>query len=251
MAKIKVQTTRRDHEVDAYPFLPGLQFHQSIEDDDPEIYSITHAQSSLCILYCVHESQLELVRAVLGKLLWDKPAGEIFRDDKYALAAQEAEMLTNHQRSEKQEKRVSKDLGGKRQPASGSRWGYRRDVITPTFLVETKTTKGKSFSASFKDLEFIRKQAYATGRIPVYLVSLLDSSEVAILPAQDVGDEDLPEGVSVRTIQLRSTSKTLKLNLDLVRACIDGDVYEITNGKNQFIVMGYEMFLDFAKRGVE
>ncbi len=250
MAKIKIQTSRKVHEVDAWPYLPGLHFHQSIGDEDPDVYSITHVSSSLCILHSVHESELELVRSVLGKLLWDRPAEDIFKDNRYAKTAQEAELLTNHQRSERQEKRVSKDLGGKRQPASGSRWGYRRDVITPTFLVETKTTKSKALSIPLKDLEFIRKQAYATGRIPVYLVSLMDSSEIAVLPAQDVGDEDI-SAIDTKTMTLRSTAKNLKINIELVAACSSGTAVTISAGKNQFIVMGYEMFLDFAKKGVD
>ena len=202
------------------------------------------------VLGAIKENDLELVRSILGKLLWDKTEYEIFKDENYYRAIQEARLLTNHQRSEKQEKRVAKELDGKRQPASGSRWGYRRDVITPRFLIEAKTTKSKRHSVSFKDLTFIKKQAYLTGKIPVYLVSLLDKSEVAILPDQDVGVEDLPEAPTYSTISCQITAKSITVTLDMVRSCIDGTIYKIRHGKERYLMMGYESFLDFAKKGV-
>ena len=251
MAKISiiVGARKKKVEVDAWPFLPGLYAHISVGEAEEGLYSITHRESGLMILGAVLEEELELIRSVLGKVLWDKHESEIFNNDNYYRAIQEAKLLTNHQRSEKQEKRVAKDLEGKRQPASGSRWGYRRDVVTPRFLIETKTTKSDKFTVLFKDLAFIKKQAYLTGKVPVYLVSLLDSSEVAILPDNDVGDDDI-ESTTTVTVPCQVTAKSFRITLDMVKACIDGTEFKIKHGKNHYLMVGYESFLKFAKKGV-
>ena len=250
MAKIViiVGPRKRRVEVEAWPFLPGLYAHVAHVSEE-EGFSITHRESGLEIIGGVAEDDLELIRSVLGKLLWDRDESEIFQEPNYYRAIQEAKLLTNHQRSEKQEKRVAKDLDGKRQPASGRRWGYRRDVITPRFLLETKTTKADKFSVSFKDLAFIRKQAYMTGKIPVYLVSLLDKSEVAILPDNDVGEDDI-DFTSIATLSSQITAKSFTVGIDMVAACIDGTAFSIKHGKSVYLMIGYEAFLDFAKRGV-
>lgn len=254
MSKIQIIVGSREkvEEVEAWPFLPGLYAHADFGSLKDPGYSVTHVESMLCIIKNIREEDLELVRSVLGKLLWDKHAGVIFEDGRYEEAIKEAEqVLTNRERSDKQEKRISEDLGGKRQPASGSRWGYKRDVITPRFLVEAKTTKASKISVSFKDLEFIRRQAYATGRVPVYLVSLMDTSEVAILPDQDVGEEDLPENTEIKNMSCQVTAKSMPVSLEMVKACGNGDLIRFKRGTNQFIIMGYEMFLTFAKKGTD
>ena len=253
MAKIQsiLGKKRKKVEVDAWPFLPGLYAHETLDADTTGRYSITHRGSGLMILDNVVEESLEPVRAVLGKLLWDKDEEEVFKNENYYHAITEAKLLTNHQKSEKQEKRVAKDLDGKRQPASGSRWGYKRDVVTPRFSLEAKTTKANRHAVSFKDLSFIKRQAYMTGKIPVYLVSLLDTSEVAILPDQDVGDEDLPDTTTFASIACQITAKNITVTLEMVKSCIDGTVLRIKHGRNKFVMMGYENFLEFAKKGVE
>jgi len=254
VAKIQIMVgpKRRLVDVNAWPFLPGLYAHSDYGGSDDGLYSVTHVESKLRIISNVPESELELVRSILGKLLWDIPARKIYENTRYYKAIKEAKsVLTNQQRSEKQEERISKDLKGKRQPASGSRWGYKRDVVTPVFLLEAKTTKSKTHSVPFNDLEFIRRQAYATGRIPVYLVSLLDSCEVAILPEQDVGVEDIPDDTPQKELVYKSAAKSMSINMEVVKYCIKGGVVNATHGKNKFIIMGYEMFLNFAKKGVE
>lgn len=251
MAKIKILTSnQRTVEVDAFPFLPGLFAHE--DNEGGGLFSVTHVQSCASVLSGVPEDRLELVRAIIGRLLWDKPAELIFIDIRYQKAIEEAKaVLTNHQRSERQEKRVTKDLDGKRQPASGSRWGYRRDIVTPSILVEAKTTKAKRYSIPFADLEFLKRQAYGTGRVPAYLISLQDSSEVVVLPDQDVGEDDLPNKVEYIVSTCRPAAKSLAITMDTVKTCIEGNVVKVKHNKNNYLIMGYEMFLDFAKKGVE
>ena len=254
MAKIQIRVGPKGRKVDvnAWPFLPGLYAHCDYGSGDESMYTVTHVASHLCVIKGIEESKLELVRSVLGKLLWDLPAKTIYKDNRYYRAIREAKsVLTNQQRSDRQEERISKDVKGKRQPASGSRWGYKRDIVTPVFLIEAKTTKSKSFSIAFKDLAFIRKQAYSTGKVPVYLISLMDSCEVAVLPDQDVGIEDVPKGCITKTVSYQSSTKSLPINLELVKFCTGGGLVNVQHGKSAYIVMGYETFLQFAKKGVE
>ena len=253
MAKISiiVGTRKKGVEVEAWPFLPGLYAHQDFGGERSALYTITHIDSGLKILGSINEGSLELCRSVLGKLLWDRSAESIFEDGRYYRAIKEAEsVLTNHERSEKQEKKIAEDLGGKRQPASGSRWGYRRDVKTPAVLVEAKTTTSKAFSVLFKDLEFIRRQAYNTGRIPAYMVSVGGSSEVVILPDQDVGEDDISTKSEQKMLSYNGRSKSMTINQDVVKHCSGGGHYNVLHGKTKYTIMGYEAFLIIAKRGV-
>lgn len=87
-------------------------------------------------------------------------------------------MAEVHDRSKRQEVKIAKDLGGKRQPASGSRWGYKRDVISEKFLVEAKSTIRKSYRLVLKDLEFLRQQAHAKSKEPIYIVDMAGTSIV-------------------------------------------------------------------------
>ena len=53
----------------------------------------------------------------------------------------------------RQEKRIAKETGGKRQPGSGSGWLHQNDVKDPQFLREMKQTDGKSISIKGEDWE--------------------------------------------------------------------------------------------------
>lgn len=81
--------------------------------------------------------------------------------------------MTRHRlikQSQKQEKRIAKDVGGARVAGSGSKWYAKGDVRSDGFLVEAKTTGNKSFPVTQKVLEKISLEAVKTGRIPVLAV---------------------------------------------------------------------------------
>ena len=70
--------------------------------------------------------------------------------------------------SKSQEKRVARQLGGKRQPNSGATAFYKGDVITDEFLIEckTKTTNCKSFTIKEDWLLKNEEEAFAMARHP-------------------------------------------------------------------------------------
>lgn len=99
--------------------------------------------------------------------------------------------------SNKQEKRIAKELGGRRIPGSGSRWDSKGDVKTKKFLVEAKTTTHKSFSVSSDILAKVELEAVGTGRTPVVSVELTGGSvpkRYAVLSWEDflalTGEDD-------------------------------------------------------------
>lgn len=77
--------------------------------------------------------------------------------------------------SNKQEKRVAEQLGGKTVIASGSLWGSKGDVRTDCFLIECKTTKRHRYSLSSYVWDKIEKEAIKDGiRLPIMFIDLLD-----------------------------------------------------------------------------
>ena len=72
----------------------------------------------------------------------------------------------------KQEKRIAKRTGGKRQPGSGSGWLHENDVKDDLFLREMKQTDGKSISIKREDWEKLRRNALSTGRTPMMHLQL-------------------------------------------------------------------------------
>ena len=67
---------------------------------------------------------------------------------------------------ERQEHRVAKRTGGKRQPGSGSGWLHPNDVKDDEYLREMKQTEGKSISIKLEDWEKLRRNAIMSGRKP-------------------------------------------------------------------------------------
>ncbi|MAP23263.1 MAG: hypothetical protein CL582_20240 [Alteromonadaceae bacterium] len=253
MAKVNVRVgpKARNCQVEGLPFLPGLCMHRMPSYGKiSEFYNITHSSSGLAIISCIEEKNLELIRMILGRMLWDKSADAIFDDGKYLTLVKEAKsVLTNHERSERQEKRIATDTGGKRQPASGSRWGSKRDIITPQLLIEAKTTTKQKQSVSIKDLHFLTKQAYQEGKIPAYVIELGDMSEIAIIPEQDIGQDILMDIEEVRTLNCR-TKRSFSVNSDLVNWLIDDNCVSLNTSKRTYTLLNYSLFLEVAKRGL-
>lgn len=67
---------------------------------------------------------------------------------------------------EKQERRVARRRGGKRQPGSGSGWLHEDDVLDDEYRWEMKQTDGKSISVTLADWEELRVRAINTDRKP-------------------------------------------------------------------------------------
>lgn len=86
--------------------------------------------------------------------------------------------------SQKHEKRLAKELGGKRSAASGAFWSRKGDVRTQDLLIEHKWTGKKSFTINSGVLKKIVTEAILDGRTPV-LGFHLDGENYVILNEED------------------------------------------------------------------
>lgn len=86
-------------------------------------------------------------------------------------------------RATKQEKRVARDIGGKRQAASGSRWHSKGDAKGARFLVDAKYTDAKQYVLKVKDIEKLRREAlYERRRDWCIQVDFPGGLQVAVMP---------------------------------------------------------------------
>jgi len=70
------------------------------------------------------------------------------------------------------EKKLAKDVKGKRVAGSGSHWSSKGDVKHPEFLFECKTTAHDSYAVGLKTLDKIVKEAQTVGKTPVLLLDI-------------------------------------------------------------------------------
>ena len=228
------------------PFMPGLVIHPSPNIPRARaLINITHEQSGLSILQHIPERKLNEIRWLLFKLAWDTSIEVIANSSPHFIAVKRVVRMSKQKRSKKQEDKIAKDLGGKRQPGSGCRWGYRRDVINKQLLVEAKITEKSKFSISGRDLLFLRKQAYLIGKIPVYAVSLCNRSEIIVIPEQDV-DPDFLEQTPKIEFKTKKNSWTLTLNhLEIVDK---NEIVVFNIQSDRYVLLSYDDFLDQYKQ---
>lgn len=77
-------------------------------------------------------------------------------------------------KSMKQEDRLAKELGGRRQAASGALPGRRGDVDVPELLIECKRTDKKSIRIEIEYLRKITEEASGTGKVPALSIEIGD-----------------------------------------------------------------------------
>ena len=250
MASISILTGAKGTSriVEGLPFLPGLYVHKTFGSVDDNDYTLTHLDSGLAVLVSVEESELEQVRMIFGRMTWDVLAEVIFRDFRYFRLVEEALSIMKKTRSQLQEERIAKDLKGKRQPASGSRWGYKRDVITPELLIEAKTTEKAKASIRFDDLAFLTKQAYTQGLIPAYVVDIQSEESFAVVPVNDIAPDHL-QGLEVS--KLGASKKSFSITAAQANALTSKVFYSVVKEDAQYLVLSYRTFLNFIKSGLQ
>lgn len=108
--------------------------------------------------------------------------------------------MSDHKDSKNQEKRLAKELGGNRVPASGSFWNMKGDVRTDDFLVEAKITERGSYGVRRDIWEKIRREAILDGRTPVLALEIqgrrlavLDWEDFLAYTRGDLGEGQLPQ----------------------------------------------------------
>lgn len=93
-------------------------------------------------------------------------------------------------KSQKQEKKVAKELNGRVTPASGALDCAKGDVRSDYFLIECKTTSKDFYSLSLDTWDKISKEALRDGmRVPVMCIDLEDGERrYAVINESDFED---------------------------------------------------------------
>ena len=81
---------------------------------------------------------------------------------------------------ERQEKRVAKRIGGRRQPGSGNGWRHKNDVAHVDCLLEMKHTDKKQITIKQADLDALRYHAVLIGKVPVLHIEIGDRRYVMV-----------------------------------------------------------------------
>ncbi len=76
-------------------------------------------------------------------------------------------------RSQAQERRSARLLGGRRQPQSGAGWANKNDVKTEAYLVEDKRTDNtKQITIKLTDIDALARHAALEGRQPLLNIEI-------------------------------------------------------------------------------
>lgn len=93
--------------------------------------------------------------------------------------------MNRTKRVKHQERTVALDLGGKRQPGSGSAWYAKGDVKTPKYLVECKQTEKESYSLKLSILRKIEEESCRAGKEALLQVTFIEpgrQSQYMVVP---------------------------------------------------------------------
>lgn len=85
---------------------------------------------------------------------------------------------------QKKEKRDAKDFNGKRVRGSGSQWNYPGDVLSDTYLIDSKQTGNKSFGVSVQIWDKLCEEAAFADRTPLLSLEIQDT-ELIVLSKMD------------------------------------------------------------------
>ena len=80
------------------------------------------------------------------------------------------------------EKKLAKELGGRRQPNSGSLAHRKGDIVVGSFLLDSKECKGSKLNLDVSEIVKIVREALEVGKIPGLLFTFGDTS--IIMPTQ-------------------------------------------------------------------
>ena len=241
---------RRKHKkVESVLIAKGLVAHTPPDEDKTSgLLNITHSRSGFSVVQYVHESHLPDVMGLLGGLNWDVPKEAIYKSKRHFSAVKKVCVLANRKDSQKQEARLAKDLGGRVQPGSGARWGYRRDVVTDVYLVEAKTTDTHKYLISEKDFNYLMKQAYERGKVPLYSIGIRGEPDVIVIPRDEL-DEEFFDGQAVREVSKRNR-KSIPVDYAMSTFVNDGGVINFSTKTRIYTILGYEKFLHEVKKGI-
>lgn len=250
-AKIEILVVGSEpfRQVRATALLPGLGIHRAPDCPPGEQQlNITHVQTGLAVLTHVDPGCVDAVRQELSKVGWDILPDEFVRSETHWVAMEMASKIARPHHTRHEEK-IAQQVGGKRQPASGSRQGARRDILSPRFLIEDKTTASERLSVRVADLEFLRRQATMLERTALFTVELARKEEVVLVPYWEVPDA-VRAALQLTVLNLY-TRETYVVTEDVRQKAVRGHAWELNFASGKWLLMGWERFLDVAKGGAD
>lgn len=84
----------------------------------------------------------------------------------------------------KKENKDAEDFGGKRTPRSGGLWGFKGDIKSDHFLIESKQTEKDKFIITKKLWDKIYREAMEARRLPMLSLQI-DDIEVVVIDKND------------------------------------------------------------------
>jgi len=247
MAKLEVlvSLSGKIKPVEAWDLVPGLAVHRN-PNPKKDDYWVTHKQSGLPVLVGVPGASIPWIKTRFVTASWCLTAEAIYASSTHHLLVSAIqEHMPKLTKSDKQEIRIAKDIGGKRSAASGALPGLKRDQRNIKMLIESKTTDAASFRVDLKDLEFLGRQAYTEGKCPAYAIQIKLHEEVVLLPENDIfglaGKELTPTEEAV------VTTKTLGISEKLAKRIIAGEIHRYIVNDEPYLLINYEEFLLLAK----
>lgn len=87
--------------------------------------------------------------------------------------------------SQRQERRLAKELTGTVNSGSGNGWVRKGDVRTEDELFELKITDAKSYSLKDSELDKLTTQALVDGRLPIFMVQFKTTGNEWVIMSKD------------------------------------------------------------------
>lgn len=87
--------------------------------------------------------------------------------------------------SQRQERRLAKELTGTVNSGSGNGWVRKGDVRTEYELFELKITDAKSYSLKDAELDKLTTQALVDGRLPIFMVQFKTTGNEWVIMSKD------------------------------------------------------------------
>lgn len=155
--------------------------------------------------------------------------------------------------SQKQEKDVAKELGGRTVVASGAFWGAKGDVRSDEFLVECKTTQNAWYVIHAKTWEKIEQEAIRDRlKRPVLVIDLNNGAKrIAVFSPHDFYKDikDVPyEYIDMRC----NVQKTFRINTRMFTYNSNGVIFSIHGQrKNILHAISFNYFKEVIANGIE
>lgn len=228
--------------VECLPVAAGLVVHAAPEKG---YLVLTHRASGLRAANPFPEDMYDQIADKLRVLDWTGSKVDIIHSDEHKKVVTEVNrLISTRDRSQAQEDRIAKDIGGKRNYGSGAVWGFKRDVVNSELMIEAKTTETDSHSVRVADLEHLYKEASLQGKTPAFAIEF-GVGEVVLLP-REVFEDSFFDEKEVK--DLGKKSRYFKIKESMAELVVpDTRVVAVSTPSREWVLVSYYSFLCLFK----